>query len=172
MPLTVSVSVSQNAGLPGRFVVTDTSTGSDPSITTRRVYAYIADNTTLVPDGTSTPYVSWPIADGPLSMDVLSRDYAVMLVVQWLDGSNNVIYSLTNYYVFTAYTKQFLYELTTDQASNPPIIQVTDWFSNKALMWTCVDDAENAIALGEDVKKAQLALDIAYNMIVNQDKYF
>lgn len=171
MPLDVSVSVSQNNGLPNTYVLTDTSTGSDPTITTRRIYIYKADNTTLVPEGTTTAYVDWPVAEGPKTLDVLTRDFAVMQVVQWLNGST-VVDSVTNYYVFTANTKQFLYELTTNQAvSVPNIINATNYFSSKANMWTWVDDAELAIAY-DDVLKSQLALDEAYNYIVNQNLYF
>src|SRR5688572_14458379 len=111
MPLTVSISVAQNNGTPSQFTITDASTGSDGTITTRRIYLYKADNTTLVESGTTTAYENWPIAEGPLTLDVLSRDFAVMLVAQWLAGST-VVYSLTNYYVFTANTKNFLYGLT------------------------------------------------------------
>lgn len=172
MALTVSVSVAQNNGLADTYILTDTSTGSDATITTRRIYNYIADNTTLVPTGTTTPYIDWPIAEGPKTIEVLSRDRAIMLIVQWLNAGGTVVYSLTNYYVFTANTKNFLYGLTeTNQLSNPAIIKDTQYLFNKLLMWEYVDDAELAITY-DDVLKSQLALDAAYEMITNQNLYF
>ncbi len=171
MPLTVSISVSQNNGQPSVINLTDTSTGSDPGITSRRVYIYKADNTTLVPSGTTTAYTVWPIADSTIALDVLSRDFAVTIVVEWLTGST-VTYTYTNTYDFTAYTRTFLFNLSVDQLGAPIIINSTNWFSNKAIMWVCVNDADNAIAYGGNVTDAQLSLDIAYNMIVNSSKYF
>jgi hypothetical protein len=169
--LTVSISIAQNNGTPSQMTITDTSTGSDGTITTRRIYLYKADNTNLVESGTTTAYENWPIGDGPITLDVLDRDYALMVVVQWLAGTT-VVYSLTNYYVFTANAKNFLYELTeTNQLSNPAILKDTQYLFNKLLMWEYVDDAELAITY-DDVLKSQLALDAAYNMIVNQNIYF
>lgn len=156
------------------MVITDSSTGSDPTITTRRIYLYKADNTTLVPEGTTTPYIEWPIAEGPITLDVLDRDYALMITVQWLAGAV-VTYTYTNYYPFLANTLTFLFGLSTSQSAqmfNPNILTSTNFFLNKAKVWTFVKDAANAISFGNDLTKAQLALDEAYDYIVNEDKYF
>lgn len=174
MALTVSISISQNNGDPASFVMTDTSTGSDGTITTRRIYLYKADNTTLVPAGTSTSYIEWPILDGPITLDVLTRDTALMIVVYWMAGTS-IVYTYTNYYVFLAYTKTFLFGLSTDQTTqvlNPNILTSTNFFLNKSIMWGLTKDAQNAIDFGQDVYKAQVALDSAYEMILNEDKYF
>ncbi len=174
MPLTVALSIAQNNGLPNTIVVTDSSTGSDPTITTRRLYLYIADNSTLVPDGTTTPYIEWPIAEGPLTLNVLERDYAVMIVGQWLAGAV-VTYTYTNYYQFNANTLTFLFGLSTSQSAqmfNPNLLTSTNFFLNKAKVWAFTKDAANAINFGNDLTKAQLALDMAYGYIINEDKYF
>lgn len=171
MPLTVSISISQNTGIPSAFVITDTSTGSDPSITSRRLYLLKPDGTYLVPDGTTTDYVEWSIAQSSITLSVLERDMALEILVEWLAGAV-VTYTYENSYVFTAYTNTFLYNLSVDQSSNPAIINATDFFANKTKMYSYVKEAENAIAIGEDTVKAQLALDRAYQMILNEDKYF
>lgn len=171
MAFSGAITVQQNTGSPSQFVVTDSSTGSDPAITSRRIYLYKADNTNLVPTGTTTSYISWPIANGPITIDVLSIDMALMITVQWLVGAV-VTYSYTNYYQFPANTKTFMYGLSVDQSSNPTIISATDYFSNKAKMYTFLSDAANAIAYGPDIVKAQLAFNLAYQMIINQQLYF
>lgn len=171
MALTVSISVAQNNGNPSDFTISDTSTGSDPSITIRRVYLTKSDGTYLVPDGTSTDYIEWPIAESSITLDVLERDMALEILVQWLAGAV-VTYAYENSYPFLAYTNTFLYNLSVDQSSNPAIINATDFFANKTKMYSYVKEAENAIAVGEDTVKAQFAMDAAYQMILNEDKYF
>lgn len=171
MALSVSISVSQNNGNPSDFIIADTSTGSDPSITIRRVYLTKPDGTYLVPDGTDTDYIEWPIADSSITLDVLDRDRALEILVEWLAGAS-VVYDYENSYVFLAYTYTFLYNLSVDQSSNPSIINATDFFANKTKMYSYVKEAENAIDIGEDITKAQLCLDKAYNMIQNEDKFF
>jgi hypothetical protein len=170
MALTVSISISQNAGIPSQFIISDTSTGSDPGITERRVYLYNSANGTLVNDGTATPYTLWPIADATITMDVLDRDMALTVIVQWVTGST-VTYTYTNYYSFTAYTRTFLYNLSNTQSSNPAIINSTNYFGNKAIVWVCVSDSDNAVQYG-DIQSAQLALDLAYYYIINASKFF
>lgn len=172
MSLTVSISISQNNGNPSQFIITDTSTGSDPGITERRVYLYTASNTTLVNSGTTTAYTLWPIASSTITMDVLTRDMGLLVVVQWLTGTT-VTYTYSNSYDFDAYTNVFGYNLTvTKQLSNPQIINATNYFSNKSLLYELIDDADIAISVGEDIAKAQLALDQAYNLQINSNLYF
>lgn len=171
MPLTVSISVTQNTGTPSEFTISDTSTGSDGSITSRRVYLTKSDGTYLVPDGTLTDYIEWDIGETSITIDVLERDTALEILVQWLAGAV-VTYSYENSYVFTAYTNTFLYNLSVDQSSNPAIINATDFFANKTKMYSYVKEAENAIDIGVDITKAQFAMDKAYEMILNEDKYF
>lgn len=170
MALTVSISVTQNNGSPSQFLISDTSTGSDPGITSRRVYLYKADNTTLVNSGTTAAYTLWPIASSSITMDVLTRDTALMFVIQWMTGTT-VTYALTGYYAFTAYTNTFLYSLSVDQSTNPTIISATDYFANKTKMYSYLKEVGTAISFNDTVK-SQLALDLAYNMIVNQQLYF
>lgn len=170
MPLTVSISVTQNTGTPSEFTIQDTSTGSDPGITSRRVYIFTPSNTNLVNPGVTTSYTEWDISDSEITMDVLERDMALLIRVQWLTGSS-VTYTYENTYCFTAYTKTFLYNLTETQSTNPAIVQATDYFENKATMWECIDDAENA-TLYEDIQTAQLCLDICYYFITNSAKFF
>lgn len=172
MPLVVNIEITQNNGSPNEFTIEDISTGSDPGITERRVYITDAANNPVVPDGTTTSYVVWPIADSTITLDVLPRDMAYKIIVQWLTGSS-VTYTYTNYYQFPAYTKSFLYNLTvTNQLTNPDILKDQQYLFNKLQLYTYVKDAANAIEFGPDISKAQTAFDIAYNMMNNSSLYF
>ena len=59
LALTVNFSTSQTPGSPGDIIFTDTSTGSDGSVTQRRIYIQSAAGDYLVESGTSTQYEVW-----------------------------------------------------------------------------------------------------------------
>lgn len=106
-----TVALSSNAAT---LTYTDTSTGTDASIASRRIYMQKFDGTYLVPTGTSTDYVVWALSDGSTKTltSILSQDEALNITVQWLDVSNTVLYSKTVLYNFSGYAKIFFYQLT------------------------------------------------------------
>ena len=77
MALIPNFSTEQFSGTPNAFTITDTSTGSDVTITSRRIYLLQANGTFLVPAGTNTNYIVWNIADSSIVLDVLSQDTAL-----------------------------------------------------------------------------------------------
>jgi hypothetical protein len=88
MSFVPAFAVSQNVGSPSLLVITDTSTGSDSSITERRVYLKNAAGQYVVPSGTTTDYILWSISDPSIAIDVLSSDMALQIRVDWVDISN------------------------------------------------------------------------------------
>ena len=80
-----SFTVSQPVGENNIVTVTDTSTGTDSAINARRVYLRKSDGTFLVPEGTATDYVDWAWADTSIDIDVLDKDYALEITVEWLE---------------------------------------------------------------------------------------
>jgi hypothetical protein len=77
-------SVTPNTADISKFTLTDTSTGSDAGLTGRRIYLYKTDGTTIVPAGTSTEYILWPLVatiGDTIEIDVLDKDYAISIVV-------------------------------------------------------------------------------------------
>ncbi len=84
MALVNSFSQSQPVGAPSIITLTDTSTGSDSSITERRVYLRKSDGLFLVPPGTETDYIVWDYADATIDIDVLSKDRALLITVEWI----------------------------------------------------------------------------------------
>lgn len=172
MPLTPQISVAQPAGAPEIVRITDTSTGSDAAITQRRVYLETSTGTYLVEDGTTTDYEQWAYADSVINLDVLDRDYALALTVQWLDVSGNVLYELEDQlYLFSQYTNDFYYGLVQNQASAPPIVADTSYFRNVMVLKTYLDQAVSATTYN-DIAAAQNALNRAYYMMQNQNIYF
>lgn len=168
MPLTTSFSVGQPAATPNIIVVTDTSTGGDIAVTKRRVYVQDATGNFLVPTGTTTDYIEWSYSAVSISLDVLTTDQAVNILVQWLDVSNNILYTENNNYAFTQYNRQFFVYLVQSQGLNPGVVQDANYFSNSAILWTMIQAAINAVEYGNNIAAAQNALNIANNLRLNQ----
>lgn len=80
-----SFTVSQPIGENNIVTVTDTSTGTNSAINARRVYLRKSDGTFLVPEGTATDYVDWAWVDTSIDIDVLDKDYALEITVEWLE---------------------------------------------------------------------------------------
>lgn len=121
MALTPNFSASQVEGAPSEIVLTDTSTGSDVTITQRRVYLRTPLGEFLVEEGTSEDYEVWSGFPGTTSitLDVLDKDYALTITVQWLTAGGTVVYDKTYLIGFTLYNEEFDYNLTQLLSGNP-----------------------------------------------------
>lgn len=175
MPYSQNFSVAQTPANPKYVVLTDTSTGTDGNIVSRRIYIQDAFGNYIVPTGTTTEYIVWSIGTNPISIDVLKKDLAVNIKVQWMDSANGtgqVLYELDNNYCLTEFNKQFLYYLIQLQSSSYNIIQDTRYWDNVGVFWTNVTAAINAVQIGNDIFASQECLDRASYMAENQTKYF
>ena len=172
MPLSPSFSVSQNSATPSVITLTDTSTGSDVSVTKRRIYLLQANGTYLVPSGVTTQYIDWSLADTTKSLDVLTEDTALQITVQWLDSSNVVLYTVTTAFGFSAYGETFYYNLTQLQQANPQIINATTFYTYKMILRVELDSAAQSISFAGDINSAQQCFNRSNNIIVNQTYFF
>lgn len=175
MPLTPSFSVSQPIGNPSVVQITDTSTGSDVAITSRRVYLEDYEGNYVVPSGVTTSYVPWPLTSPTLSIDCLTQDSALQVTVQWLNVTNTTLYTSSSLEGFTLYNESFYYSLTQAQAmvSNPSYIaQDTHYYNNKMKLRLFIDSGNQAISLGNDITSAQICYDSASYIVANQQNYF
>lgn len=175
MPLTPSFSTSQTVGNPSVIVVTDTSTGSDPAVTSRRVYLQDYEGNYVVPSGVTTNYVPWPISSPSISINCLTQDSALQVTVQWLNSSSAVLYTSSSLKGFTLYNETFYYSLTQAQSmiSNPSyIVQDTNYYDNKMKLRLFIDSGNQAISLGNDISSAQVCYDAATYIVSNQQNFF
>lgn len=165
---TPNFSISQSASTPSIFTLTDTSAGSDGAITQRRIYIYQSDGTTLVPTGTMTTYVNFPLISGnSIDINVLNIDYALNIIVQWLDVSNTVLYSKQGLYLFTYYSELFYYGLTQFQTSQPNLIDNPNYYGEKMKLRVSLDEAASSVSVGNDITSAEAALTRAQYLINN-----
>jgi hypothetical protein len=172
MPLTPNFTSSQFSGTPSIITLNDTSTGSDVTIASRRVYLLQANGTFLVPAGTTTDYVVWDLVDTSIDLDVLSQDSALSITVQWMSGLNTVVTSKTISFAFTAYNETFYYGLTESQVANSNLSASTNWYQTKLVLRVEIDSADQAITFASDIYSAQAALNRATYISTNQALFF
>lgn len=175
MPLIPNFSTSQQAGLPSNVIITDTSTGSDAAIFERAVYLVDYAGNYVVPAGTTTNYVLWPLAQTSISINCLTQDTALAITVNWVDSSGVMLYTKTSLSGFTLYNETFYYSLTQGQAAvgNPSyILQDNAYFQNKSRLRCLIDSGNQAITLGYDITSAQECYDLATYMVTNQNIFF
>jgi hypothetical protein len=178
MPITPNFTATQSSGTPSTFTLTDTSTGTDVTITKRRIYLLKADGTYLVPAGTTTSYIEWSITNvntrAPLTidLDVLTQDTALWITVQWLNVSNTLVESKVTSFAFTAYNESFYYGLSEQQVANQALAASTDWYENKMKLRVELDSAQQAIQFASDIYTAQSALNRATYFSNNSNFFF
>lgn len=162
--------VSPVAGSNSQFVITDTSTGSDSNLTGRTIYLYKIDGTLL---GGSA--ISWPTAAGSTkTINLLDRDYALSIVVQWASSSplpSPSSYSYTVVHAFNNYTQSFVYGLQEQISANPNFLRSPNYSDALASLYNEIDNSENA-ADYDNQFSAQSALDRAYAIMQKQNLYF
>lgn len=172
MALTPSFTVSQSFSTPSVLNIVDTSTGSDPTITQRRVYLQKADGTYLVPTGTTTDYIAWSYGVSFINIDVLDQDYALQITVEWLNVSNVVVETVQDTYRFDLESQFFSYGLLEDVSTDNTIIADANFLPNAYWLDTLIQGASNAITYGSNIQTAQACLDKAKYLIDNANFNF
>ena len=172
--LTPNFTATQNSGTPSYITLQDTSSGSDVSIVSRRIYMLQSDGTYLVPDGNSTDYVIWAIASSTISLQVLTQDTALSITVDWVDVNGDVVETKTTAYGFQAFGETFFYGLTKNEVpiTNPNVALSTNYYQNKLLLRVYLDSAEQAISFASDIYAAQVAYDSETFLIANANFNF
>ena len=172
MPFVQDFTCGQSYLDPTSVQVADVSSGTDGNITSRRIYFQTANGDYLVPTGTLTDYVLFPLPAATILVDILNQDYCLSITVQWLDVSGNVLYSKTQMFSFTLYTETFYFYLTQQAAAGNANIQDTNFYNNKMLLRVYIDSANNAVQYASDIVGGQNSLNAAANLIDNQNSFF
>jgi hypothetical protein len=172
MALTVSFTAQQTLGNPNEILFTDTSSGSDGTITSRRIYILLANGTHLVPTGTTTDYIEWSYADSTLTVDCLTQDVGCTLTVEWLNVSNVVVYDTSIQSGFTLYNETFDYGLTQRLTGNPLLINDNGFWEEKSKVRELIDSGNNAIEFASDIFAAQQCYNDATLIRLNSQYIF
>lgn len=173
MPFSPSFTVGQSLSNPGAVTLTDDSSGSDVLITQRRAYFTDEAGNYIVPSGTTTDYVAWALATNPITINsLLSVDTAVLILIQWLNSSNVVLYESSNEFCLRAYNKQQFVYLIQQQALNPGIVQDTVYYSNLCQYWINIVGANTMTEDAANLSGSQNCLNRATEMLQNESSYF
>ena len=174
--MTPNFSTSQTLGVPSSINIIDTSTNIDPAITSRRVYLQKADGTYLVETGTTTDYEVWILANSSITLDVLNKDYALLVRVDWVDDTtlpNPTVIATKQYALgFTLYNENFDYQLTQVLSGNPLVINDHNFFGNKSRLRVAIDSGNQAIFFATDLYAGQRCYDEATNLRLNSPYFF
>lgn len=163
---------SQILGNPNCINFEDVSSGTDSAITSRRVFIQDAYGSFLVEEGNPLQYSDWAIANASIVLDVLSKDKAVRIVVQWLDVDNNILYSASSIAGFTLFNETAMYGVIQALSGNPRNINDNNFFQNLSDMRTDVDSGNQAILFASDIFSAQQCYDRATTLRLNSSYSF
>lgn len=171
MPIVPSFSVSQGAD-PSGIIITDTSTGSDGTITDRKINLYDSANVLFGASPYDFPYVSG--AGDTITINPLLKDKALNIIITWLNVSGTVLYTASNPYAFRGYGQQYYNGLTRAQTSQPGIVNDQNYYTNKGILETELNSAALAISDMNDLFAAQNCIDRYTFMIktTNQKLFF
>lgn len=153
--------ITQPIGFPNKLTITDIGSGTDAAIVDRRIYLAIDSGNFLMPIGNTTQYIDWPIGTSSLTITCLDKDYAILVTLQYLNVTNDVLYSAEGLEGLTLYNETFDYYLTQMMTANKALITDNDFWSNKSLLRTDIDGGNQAITLANDISNAQLCYDQA-----------
>ena len=175
MALTVGFSTSQTPGVPEDITFTDSTTGVDAAVVSRRIYIQDSSGNFYVEDGTTTDYEVWGSFPATTTIDltdILPEDIGARVTVQWLNVSNTVLYDLTSYIGFNCFNEDFDYSLTQNLAANPLLINDNNFRNNKSRLRNDIDSGDKAISRASDIYNCQQAYDRATELRVNSQYYF
>jgi hypothetical protein len=168
--LAQNFSTTQSLADPESITITDTSTGLG-AFTSRLIYLQKINGDYIVPNGTVTDFIEWAAADSSKTIEVLDRDYSLLVTTKWMNGSS-IAYTKSIILSFTGYSRLFLLNLTRANAANPKLLSNQNYFTSKFTLRTLVSDADELVSLANDQEGAQLCLDMAYQLYSNPQKFY
>lgn len=172
MPLVENFSASQALGFPSQIIFTDTSTGSDGNIASRRIEITDSDGNYIVEAGTTTDYEVWPYADATITLDLLTIDMAVYITVYWVNSGGATLYEKTILTVFRLYSITYYIYLIKCQSSNVKLKNNANFYQNEIKLLCSLQEAYDAVYYAGDIKSSQSALTRAKQLVDNPANFF
>ena len=162
-------SISQGVDVHS-FIITDTSTGTDPALTGRTIAPYLPDGTYL---GGST--IPWPLTDGSTKtlLNYLPRDHSINFLVTWQSSSPipGSSYSKTHIVTFTGNSNAGAYGYLQQIAAQQAITNDQLFEENLTEINSDIQNAVRANGFG-DQGNAEQCLNRIYTTLTNQQFYF
>ena len=116
--------------------------------------------------------MSLPCVDTSILVDVLTKDYALLCTVDWLDIAGAVLYTKSYVLGFTVYNENFDFLLSQMISANTPLINDNSFFNKKSLLRTYIDSGDKAVSRASDILTAQICYDQATSLRTNAQYFF
>ena len=174
MPITPSFRSSLSISSNNLVTFVDNSSGTDLSLTNRRIYVVLANGNWLTTGGVESSteaYIDWSYADTSTVINLLTKSTTASVTVKWYAGSTYVTEE-TILMEWDLFDYCFLFGLLSAQTSYPARTDNTGYWSNSFKMITNLFQSEQATELMEDIYSSQASLDRNYYMITHQNNFF
>lgn len=168
MPLTPSFTIGNNSVNTNTFVLTDTSTGSDGTVTKIVVFIYDAANIQIA----GSPFTFAYTPNAAYNLSVLTQDIAVNVVVQWQTVASVVQVTTSLLFVFTGYSEWYMYGLLQQTSAQNRLLVDMDFLYNLYKLRVFIDNANKAIEVGGSIFNAEAYILLAQNMSNNTNLFF
>ncbi len=167
-------SSAQVLGEPSEIVLTDTSTGLDAAVVTRRVTLTDNAGNIYVEEGTTTIYEIWANYPGTttITLDVLTQDRALNITVEWMNVSGTALYTKTVLTLFYMYARTYRIFLIKSQSSRLTLINLANFYYNAFRLHCSIKEAIVSVEDIADIASAQAALNRAKKLIDNPANFF
>ena len=175
MPLTQSFTTSQTLGESDKINLTDTSTGTDVAVVSRRVTFTDYNGDTFVEEGTATTYEVWDNFPGTttITLDVLAgRDRAFNVRVDWVNISGTVLYTSTVLQNYVLYAKSYFIDSIKAQSNNNKLKNHANFYLNLLRLEISIKESADAILLLDDITSSQAALNRAKQIVDNPSNLY
>lgn len=165
---------SESLGTPSNITFTDTSTGTDNTLTVRKIYIRLANGNYLseggVENSTATA-IDWNINDVSITLNLITQSTTASVLVDWLAGST-IVYTKTALQTWDLYDYLFGLELIQSQTATPTIIQDSSYYNLFFQFITNIWNAETSNTYGNDLYSSQASLNRNQYLINNSDLFF
>jgi hypothetical protein len=171
MALTPNFTASNSLQSPSIITLTDTSTGSDVDVVSRRVTISKPFGGYLVPSGTLTNYIVWAYANSSISINAITRDFSINVLVEWLNVDDDVLYFKEYDFNIIPLGELFNYKLIQSQVGQPNITSNITFYKNKSLLELELDSSKQAVIMGGDILAGQQCIERALSLKSNYNNY-
>lgn len=120
----------------------------------------------------SQNYMYWPYADSSITYNLLTKDMALTVKVDWLGATNDILYTKTLLYVFPRFNIEFDYSLSYSEANGLASINSTNWLTNRMKLRVAINDAINAISEASSITDSQAACERGTELRLNQNSFY
>jgi len=109
---------------------------------------------------TGQNYLYWPYASSTITYsNILTKDFALNVQVDWLSATGAVLYTKTILYVFQRYNIEFDFSLTYSESVGLASLNSTNWLNGRMALRLAINDADNAITESASITDSQKACD-------------